>query len=168
SDSDADESFIPLAFHHGGAFRYAPHLVYRGGETRIFHVDVDKLSYFETKGLASENLGYNNICKIHWCTPGDGHLTTHLSPKSKVVVTPKRKVAASPKRKVAASPKPDDEFSESEASDVNNLDHMDSDEDDPELVDVIIKHIEDTNAEMMKKIDLEKFLAAARDEACIK
>ncbi|KAF5182025.1 hypothetical protein FRX31_028389 [Thalictrum thalictroides] len=57
-------------------------------------------------------------------------------------------------------PHKDDGLSESEQSDVNNLGHLESDEDDDELVGVRVNHMEDVNSKMLNKLEYEKFLSA--------
>ncbi|KAF5196081.1 hypothetical protein FRX31_014333, partial [Thalictrum thalictroides] len=57
-----------------------------------------------------------------------------------------------------------DGLSESEASDVNSLDHMESDEDDPELVGVRVRHMEDSNSKMLKKQEYERLIASCKQK----
>jgi len=53
---------IILHLHHGGKFVKERKLKYEGGSYRIIeHVDVDRLSYFELKGIACEKIGYAGL-----------------------------------------------------------------------------------------------------------
>ncbi|KAF5190456.1 hypothetical protein FRX31_019957, partial [Thalictrum thalictroides] len=111
-------------------------------------VEDDKLSYFEIKGILCENLGYKEVWKIHWCTPGEGPLSDHIRlmfEDNDVLKMLQANegcelidiyIEHDPKDVVGEGsvPHKDDRLSESEQSDVNNLDHLESDEDDDELV----------------------------------
>ncbi|KAM7489032.1 hypothetical protein LguiB_026516 [Lonicera macranthoides] len=59
-----DHFFIHL--NHGGKFVSEPLLHYNGGKVDYFYnVDLDKMSYFEIKGMV-EDLGYKNIAKLYY------------------------------------------------------------------------------------------------------
>ncbi|KAJ8428082.1 hypothetical protein Cgig2_006805 [Carnegiea gigantea] len=65
-----DDSII-LHLHHGGKFVKERKLKYEGGSYRIIEpVDVDRLSYFELKGIAYEKVGYVGLLDFFYVISG--------------------------------------------------------------------------------------------------
>ncbi|KAF5186090.1 hypothetical protein FRX31_024323 [Thalictrum thalictroides] len=107
-------------------------LMYIGGDRSIFQVEEDKLSYFEIKCIVCENLGYKDVWKIHWCTPGEGPLSDHIRLM----------------------------FEDNDVLKMLQA-NEESDEDDDELVGVRVTHMKDVNSKMLNKLEYEKFLVAS-------
>ncbi|KAL0007954.1 hypothetical protein SO802_009456 [Lithocarpus litseifolius] len=64
----ADEE-VKLEVHYGGTFLWNPRLEYFGGKVEIVCRDIDRLSYFEIKGICEE-LGIDEPCRVHYLGPG--------------------------------------------------------------------------------------------------
>ncbi|KAK9998214.1 hypothetical protein SO802_017817 [Lithocarpus litseifolius] len=63
----ADEE-VKLEVHYGGTFLWNPSLEYFGGKVEIVCRDLDRLSYFEIKGICEE-LGIDEPCRVHYLGP---------------------------------------------------------------------------------------------------
>lgn len=58
-----------LYMHHGGTFVNELRLLYLGDHIKyIYNVDLDRMLYFELKGLVEE-IGYNNVSKLFFKVP---------------------------------------------------------------------------------------------------
>ncbi|KAK9986371.1 hypothetical protein SO802_031322 [Lithocarpus litseifolius] len=60
---------VKLEVHYGGTFLWNPSLEYFGGKVEIVCRDLDRLSYFEIKGICEE-LGIDELCRVHYLGPG--------------------------------------------------------------------------------------------------
>ena len=63
-----DDEEVKLEVHYEGAFLWNPSLEYFGGKVEIVYRDLDRLSYFEIKGICEE-LGIDEPCKVHYLGP---------------------------------------------------------------------------------------------------
>ena len=60
-----DDEEVKLEVHYGGAFLWNPRLEYFGGKVEIVYRDLDRLSYFEIKGICEE-LGIDEPFRVHY------------------------------------------------------------------------------------------------------